>query len=89
MIGGRGRDALVGGEGADRFVFVAGRDVIADFEPGDDDLDLSRVPGVSSFADVRAAATQQGSDLLLRFDTGVVLLRDMRLSRLDSDDLIL
>ena len=51
IAGGAGTDRLHGGAGADRFVFFTqndsrpgqGRDVIVDFTPGEDKIDLSRL----------------------------------------------
>jgi Ca2+-binding RTX toxin-like protein len=44
IVGGNGTDALTGGEGNDRFVFASpadGGDLIADFNPGSDRLNIS------------------------------------------------
>jgi Ca2+-binding RTX toxin-like protein len=86
--GGRGNDIMTGNEGADRFVFVSGRDVITDFEGGDDDLDLSALLSVNSFSQAMARATQQGDDVVLNFAEGRLTLQDVSRSSLDSDDFI-
>ena len=51
--GGGGADILTGGQGADRFVFAAltdsapsARDLITDFMPGSDIIDLSAIDAV-------------------------------------------
>lgn len=88
LSGGPGNDRTFGGEGADRFVFNRGVDVILDFEPGDDDLDLRLIPGIDTTAQVRARAQEVGDSLVLRFGDDRVILHDMRLSQLGNDDLI-
>ena len=72
--GRRGNDRMTGGDDGDRFVFRFGRDVITDFdadepagEDGDDVLDLRGIPGLDTFAQLRAAASQDGDDLVLTF----------------------
>lgn len=106
LIGGRGNDMLTGGSDGDRFVFGAGRDVITDFQANDDDddgddddggqdddgdvIDLRGLAGIDSFADIRAAARQQGDDLVLRFDADTRLtLLDTRWAELDRDDFLI
>ncbi len=102
LVGGRGNDVLTGGSDGDRFVFRWGRDIITDFQPGVDDdddsgngdddgdvIDLSALAGVHSFADIRAAAHQDGDDVVLRFDRDVQLtLLDVRWAALDREDFI-
>ncbi len=94
LTGGPGRDALIGGTGADVFVFTAlgdsspsraSADVIADFGPGADRIDVSAIdarlatPGADDFTfvgtgaftgDGQMRAVQSGSDTLLLFNTG-------------------
>lgn len=47
LIGGQGRDTVTGGKGADTFVYRSAdlgvRDVITDFTPGEDSIDLSAI----------------------------------------------
>ena len=95
LNGGRGNDRMVGGDDSDRFVFRFGRDVITDFdadepagEDGDDILDLRGIAGLDSFADVRAAASNQAGDLVLDFGRHEVTLLDFRLSELDRADVL-
>jgi Ca2+-binding RTX toxin-like protein len=95
LVGGRGNDRLVGGDDGDRFVFRFGRDVITDFdadepagEDGDDILDLRGIPGLDSFAEVRAAAHNAGGDLVLDFGRNEVVLLDFQLSELGRADVL-
>lgn len=62
VYGGKGKDIMTGGKGADDFVFNDGdtknaplkRDVITDFDPGNDDIDLRLID-----ADLSLAGDQQ------------------------------
>jgi hypothetical protein len=58
-----GDDTLTGAPGGDRFVFAQpiGRDVIYDFDPGSDQIDLIGFGNMNSFADVQASLTQDGN----------------------------
>jgi Ca2+-binding RTX toxin-like protein len=89
LSGGLNRDLMIGGTGADRFVFNHGWDVVTDFEPGDDDLDLRMIPGLTSFGQLAARATQVGTDLVLSFGADRVTLQNLRLAQLDRDDVLL
>jgi len=66
LAGGPGRDILIGGAGADRFVFsdadVGDRDVITDFEPGRDRIDLSQVDAVTGRSGNQAFSFIGGTD---------------------------
>ena len=62
LIDGAGNDRLIGGTGADIFVLAldGARDVIADFQPGIDRLDLSALGPVYSLAAFTAQVTATG-----------------------------
>ncbi|MCV6548349.1 MAG: hypothetical protein OIF56_13910 [Cohaesibacter sp.] len=87
-----GNDNLEGGEGDDVFIFAAGDDddVIEDFSAGagsDDVIELSGISGFNSFADVLAAASDQGSDTFIRLDDDdSILLKNVSVSDLHQDD---
>ncbi|KQR80212.1 family 16 glycosylhydrolase [Sphingomonas sp. Leaf343] len=75
--GGEGNDVMTGKGGGDTFVFSAksGYDVITDFHAGTNTVampaDIVRLTGYSqfkSFADVKAALTQVGNDVVLKLD---------------------
>ena len=65
-----GNDILVGGGDADTFAFThgSGYDAIADFTALDGDKIRLDDTTLATFADVRAAMTQDGADVILRFD---------------------
>ena len=52
LVDGEGVDFMIGGSGADVFVFTADRrtDVVLDFEPSVDRLDLSGITGINGFS---------------------------------------
>ncbi len=83
---GDGDDDLDGGAGDDTFVFSAGRDVIKDFTPGEDVLDLSGVDGIEALEDVWDAARERGGKLVLDLDDGRLILKGVELADLDADD---
>lgn len=78
LAGGRGKDYLVGGDGADVFVFAsaveagnnAGADVIADFETGVDQIDLSFMLGGSFLG--AGAFTGAGKEVRYVASTGII-----------------
>ena len=84
LFAGSGRDVLIGGSGADRFVYTNAahigtgddRDVIRDFKPGTDLLDLARIdantqlPGNQAFSFIGAAAFTQAGQL--RYEDGML-----------------
>lgn len=71
LIGGAGRDVLTGGSGRDLFVFEAGdsgvgsanRDVIMDFDPTQDHIDLRGIAG-----DPQVLFSVVGHDVMVRID---------------------
>ncbi|MTH96094.1 glycerophosphodiester phosphodiesterase family protein [Roseibium sp. RKSG952] len=90
LTGGGDDDILTGGSGADSFVFLtsgSGSDVVTDFDAFDIvefGLDL-----FNSFTDVVASAFEVGADTLIEIDdSSCVLLQDVALSSLNSDDFL-
>ncbi len=79
LTGGAGRDVLTGGAGADVFVFAAADrgtgkpDLIRDFEPGLDRLDLS-VPGLVAVSIGRAVFSGNPGEVRQSADQSRVLL---------------
>ena len=69
LIGGEGDDTLEGGDDDDLFVFESGNgvDTIADFEPGDDMIQLNGF-SIADFDDVLAAAENDGDDVVITLD---------------------
>lgn len=93
LAGGAGDDVLIGGVGADVFVFRdgTGHDTIADFQGGPygDQIDLSELTNITDFDTLRAHFVAAGGDtLLLLTDVDHILLRDVDLVSLDSDNFI-
>ena len=79
---------MTGGVGADTFVFTAGRDVVRDFETGDDTIDLTAIAGLGDWSDVTGAARQSGGNVVFTFAEGTLTLLDFRVSNLDQDDFV-
>jgi len=101
-VGGSGNDtivgnavdnALTGGAGADKFVFLAnaGKDLVKDFNVGSGDtIDLTGVADLHTFADVQAhlSANAQGH-AVLTLGTGTVTLAGVSVASLSADDFVL
>jgi len=91
VLGGQGDDLLIGGGGDDRFRFFGdetGRDIITDFGGGDV-IELIDFADLSTLDDILALATQQGSDVVIRFNEATTLtLSDVTVSDLDVDTFV-
>ncbi len=88
LNGGTGNDRLEGGSGEDIFVFEMGtqQDTVLDFQSGQDELDLTDF-GFASFADVQAAAEEDGDDLVIDLGNGdSVTLVGVSEAELSQDD---
>jgi Ca2+-binding RTX toxin-like protein len=88
LNGAKGNDVLVGGAGADIFTVEKGNgsDVVVNFKPGWDIVDLSTY-GYTSFAQLKAAGTQSGKDAVFKLTGGETLtLRDTDLTSLGAAD---
>lgn len=88
LNGGSGNDTMTGGEGADIFVFNGGRDIVTDFENGDDRIDVSYYNSFDSYADIRDAAKQSGNDVVIQAGDDHLVIEDTRLGELSRDDFI-
>ena len=96
--GGQGNDLLTGGNGADTFVFVAiergpfgsprldsGFDRITDFSRSSGDkIDLSGHMEATTFAELKAYASQFASDTHLRLGDDTIVIEDVALSQLTA-----
>ncbi len=75
LISGPGADTLRGGTGADLFVMLPGgpTDTIADFQPGQDRIDLSRFTQVRGWGDVTIQS--RGNDVVIRIGSEEILVQ--------------
>ena len=94
LHGSAGDDTLIGGAGADRFVFSAsnGTDTIADFQSG---LDKILITGygaaLPSFGDLAGQVTQIGADVHIDLGAkaagaGIIVLQNTQLASLGATD---
>jgi Ca2+-binding RTX toxin-like protein len=84
LIGGAGNDTLTGGGGQDVFVFSGtfNQDTIQDFSAANDRLDL-RSLGIDSAAELAPYASNSGSNLVLNFGGGnVVVMNGVQVSQI-------
>jgi Ca2+-binding RTX toxin-like protein len=88
LSGGAGEDRLIGGSGEDIFVFQkgGGRDVVADFRHGRDEIDVSRLDGVNSLSDLNV--WQSGNDTIIEHGFDILILKGVKESDLDNSDFI-
>ncbi len=75
MSGGGGDDIFVDGSGPDTIIdpLGSGNDVIYNFKNGSDHVSLAGCASLTSFADVQAAMTQVGADVVLNMGDGQTL----------------
>ena len=93
LDGGRGSDTLIGGTGRDVFVVSKGNgsDTVLNFTVGStgDVLDL-RGYGLKTFADLRAASVQSGSDTIVALGGGETgTLKNVKLADLTAGNVLL
>jgi Ca2+-binding RTX toxin-like protein len=92
LDGGKGDDTLSGGALADRFVFKTGydNDTISDFDAttaAHDQLELSGVKGIDTFAALKPLMTQHGTAVIIDFGHGdTITLEHVKLNTLDASD---
>ena len=87
LEGGAGDDDLVGGFGADTFKFSSGEgdDVIEDFTPGEDKIDLSTISSIDDFEDLDTS--ESGNNVRIELPgRGELTLENV--SSVDEDDFI-
>lgn len=93
LVAGPGHDLLTGGSGEDRFVFKdAGANVVTDFRPGTDVIDLEEVNTRFSALGIEAASARVGGGLrdgvLIDYGDGSVFLVGREIGDLGADDFI-
>lgn len=87
LRGEAGADTLTGAAGADFFVFAAGdgADLVNDFRNDVDTLRLSHAT-IDTWAELKAAATQQGANVVLDLGDGdIITLKNFTLNNLEND----
>jgi Ca2+-binding RTX toxin-like protein len=90
LAGGGGDDILTGDKGADTFVISTGfgNDQITDFEDVIDRIDVRKWDGVDTFADIKAAMTTSGSDVLITVGGDTLLIKDTAIGDIDRNDFL-
>ena len=73
--GGFGNDALYGGAGNDTFVFSHGNDIVQDFEPGKDHIEVTSTT-VHDFSHLGISSNSSGSTVTVG-DLGSMFLADV------------
>ena len=88
-----GDNTLEGGEGEDTFAFIpspsGGTNVITDFADGEDNIDLSRIEGISGFEDL--TITADGNDAVIDLSghgAGTIRLQNTSVDDLDATDFL-
>ncbi len=108
LIGGKGRDILTGGNGTDSFIFrsadIGAIDIITDFTPGEDVIDLSQILARPIFSSVTPLEdyitfSQRDGGTLISIDPdgnppnlanrGFVILNGVASNQLTQEDFIL
>jgi len=90
LDGGYGTDTLTGGAGIDRFVFATGygADTVTDFEAGDI-IDLTRLSGVSGFADLLTKMTEQNGDVVITIGADILVIENATKAGLGEGDFLI
>jgi Ca2+-binding RTX toxin-like protein len=87
LKGGKGNDVLTGGSDKDIFVFErSGHDTVRDYHDGVDKIDVSRLSGVDSRADLYI--WQVGNDAVIWHKMDVMVLKGVNASDLGNSDFI-
>jgi serralysin len=90
LVGGTGHDGLIGGGGRDTFIFAPtdDSDIIRDFQPGTDVIDVHGY-GFADFAALAAVFEASGHDTLLHLATDQGLVVGVAVDHLTADDFAL
>jgi len=92
--GGKGNDNLYGDDGKDTFIFSKGygRDEIEDFAltgASADRINLKGLTGLNSFNDVKAAMSNDGSDVVIKVGSDELTILNVQKADFTSGDFIL
>ena len=90
LVGLAGNDKLYGGDGADDFNFQkgSGRDMVMDFEFGDD-IEIGGLEGAKDFADMIANHVEQkDADLWITYGEDVVILKRTTEAEVQAGDFV-
>lgn len=89
LNGGKGNDVLEGGVGSDEFYFQkgTGKDAIADYEAGFDELHFYYLDGATNFADmIEDHAVEKNGDVVITFGKDSIVLKDHVIADLQEAD---
>ncbi|GEO18029.1 M10 family metallopeptidase C-terminal domain-containing protein [Microvirga aerophila] len=88
LHGGAGDDRLTGGSGRDTFVFEkrGGHDIVTDFRNGHDRIDVSRLAGVDSLADLTLVQVDHHTEI--HHGTDILVLNGVSVSDINRFDFI-
>ena len=90
IVGGKGDDLLSGGAREDHFVYLGndGNDVILDFKPGEDFIDLRLLPEAITFSDLNIADVEGECGVMITHEAlgGSIELRGCTASELSASD---
>lgn len=78
LYGGAGNDKIWGGDGADVFIYSAGKDIINDYKTGEDTIQIEE--GKIS------KATVKGSDVVFTVDKGTLTIKNTKAKKLSMMD---
>ncbi len=84
-------ETLTGGDNSDTFVFGKnhGDDTITDFTNGEDLIDLTQFPTISSFSDLTVTSNDDGVTIdLSAHGGGTILLQGININDLDASDFV-
>lgn len=86
IIDGAGADSMLGGTGADLFILTSDNatDIIMDFQPGQDQIDISALGLVGGLSDLLVLTRSWGAEL--RFGTNVIEVRSANETSLSAQD---
>ncbi len=67
----------------------AANDKIKDFAASDELINLKKIDGLANFADVAAVSEQDGNNVVMTFDEGMLTLKHVDINDLSIDNFLL